>query len=775
MAAQDLIISRRGSVSPSSYLEPDGSGADGPDGATILLTMLRKRWLLLVVIALASVGLAVVAGLQFSSSKAEIKSALIYTGLPASSLSQNQFQPLGPATGAEMIVSARVLNQLIDRRGLGLKPATLAASIDATAGRNSSLLDLSLTWPDPDDGVTILNELMKIFIEDMAAQRKAIQRDYLQHLDMSLLQAKAYVDDSHDRQNALRKQQQQQLDKGGQTSDQYRTLLNSIASTEAATSDKKTEQITTSQQIDALTQLITNVDKTQSEAEKSFKDDLLHETSDTIKAAQARYAPSSPVAHQLHETIARISQFAKSANSPKEIDRWQKDLQQLIQAKSTGLSADDVKALSDSLQRLQTEQGPKFHDIASQRQRLQDQRQQLQLKLIPLKNQIDMLESRKAAYNKQAQALSEQITGISASQIDQSAKEVDEAQKRVDSITVERDNLRQLAESRLREWTVSVPASSETTSVSSNRAKLFVLVFGFCSLIFSAPLLVAEWRTQSGSPQVRFARSLRVPVLAERVLEDFSPKQRQANAQARLLADKMETIRMLTLRIQQSCHNPGSVVLFSSLDSSFSAAPLMATVAECLADREERVLLVDAVSPDRALLPVLNVLPNADSARPTSGKHRERSEPEMPGADATRSSLPGLSEYLSEECEDVGDLIRPTGCPGVDLISSGQASFARSHGIELLDATDQYMPSELHGYSHTRPCSPQRRRSANVDSSRRRHRPGSHKSCQKRRKSASGGAGPPRAWGAYYWSGRLEAFLFGMNVSSLIFQTSGAS
>jgi len=34
----------------------------------------------------------------------------------------------------------------------------------------------------------------------------------------------------------------------------------------------------------------------------------------------------------------------------------------------------------------------------------------------------------------------------------------------------------------------------------------------------------------------------------------------------------------------------------------------MVTVAECLAEREERVLIIDAVCPRRALLPVLNVL-----------------------------------------------------------------------------------------------------------------------------------------------------------------------
>src|SRR6185503_14220297 len=99
-------------------------GTDGPDGATILFAMFRKRWILLFVIAAASAGLAFLFALQFGGHSAIIKSVLIYTGLPIST-SPGQFESLGPSTGAEMITSVPIMKKLADRQGLGIAPARM--------------------------------------------------------------------------------------------------------------------------------------------------------------------------------------------------------------------------------------------------------------------------------------------------------------------------------------------------------------------------------------------------------------------------------------------------------------------------------------------------------------------------------------------------------------------------------------------------------------------------------------------------------------------------
>ena len=183
------------------------------------------------------------------------------------------------------------------------------------------------------------------------------------------------------------------------------------------------------------------------------------------------------------------------------------------------------------------------------------------------------------------------------------------------------------------------------------------------------PVVAVEWFIRRESPVVRFASRWGLPVIAERLLSNYSPSSRKP-ADWRL----DDAIRMTTLRIQQSLGYTGGVVLVSGLGNTPTPVKLMSAIAECLAHREERVLLVDAIDPStgrsslsspaastkgHATAPVLSV----DTKSPRNGESTKRQR------------VFGLSEYLTRECEGMSDLIQPTACPGVDLISSGGGQF----------------------------------------------------------------------------------------------------
>jgi Mrp family chromosome partitioning ATPase len=652
----------------------------GPDGAAVLFSTLRKRWLLLVVIGVVSAGLASLAAWQFSRHTAVIKAAVIYTGLPNTGINNGSFDPLGPATGAEMITSVKVLSQLCSKRGLDIPPSRMADLITTGVGRSSSLINVTLNWRDLNDGISLLNDLTGVFIEEMASQRKAILQQHLQHLDLALVQAKGRVDEARSQLESLQSQKRQQLDKNGLTNDKYRNAMVNVDATKGKLEDKKSELVGITEQIAELGSKLQKLETTQKGVADEAKKDLLHEAEAALTEARKSYAPASDGAKQVNETIAAITRLVQSSDSPKELDQWQKQLAETLQSTTNGLTSAVRKKLDESFAHIQKQHESDSNGLETQHNRLEDQRSQLELTTILVRNQIKSLNGQLATQDEAKNKLGEQITGISATQLDEAQHQLEEAEKQQDELNVQNIALRQLSETRLREWSVTVPASTATAQVDSNRSKLFIVVFGGCCFALSIPLFVSEWHAQSDSPQVQLARSLRVPILAERILEHFSPEQRKSKPHAALGSDQTEVVRMLTLRIQQSCHRPGSVVLFSSLDANFSTVPLMATVAECLAEREERVLIIDAVCPRRALMPVLNVLSSDElPALPSKGKKNRAAKPTAPSSesDPASSTSFGLSEYLSEECEDVGDLVQPTGCPGVDLIASGFSGFSR--------------------------------------------------------------------------------------------------
>ena len=681
LAAQDLIISRRGPAATGSYYDPDPGASDstGPDGAAVLFSTLRKRWLLLVVIGVVSAGLATLAAWLFTKQSAVVKAAVIYAGLPNTGNS-GAYDPLGAATGAEMLTSVKVLDQLCAKRGLGIPPAKLANLITTNVGRSSSLINVTLSWEGLDDGISLLNELTGIFIEEMAKQRQAILVQHLRHTELALLQAKGRVDDARSQLDSLQSQKRQQLDGGSNSSGKYRNALVNGDTITAKLADKSTELIGTNKQIGQLDASINELTARHTALAEEVKKDLLREVEGALVKARGKHAPNSDGARQINNLVESVKKLIHSPDAPKGFEEWQKELVSILQHGPNGITEEGRKKLEEIFTSLQKKYETDHLAIESQRRKLEEQRNQLKLSVILMNEQIASLTQQKAAVEQQTEKLGGQTTGISATQLDEAEHSLEEAEKRQDNLAAQAINLRQLSETQLREWSVTVPASVATAQVSSNRSKLFIVVFGLCWFALTVPLFVSEWHAQTDSPQVQLARSLRVPMLAERVLEHFAPAAR-TNTSAAVGIAQTEVVRMLTLRIQQSCHRPGSVVLFSSLDAGFSTVPLMASIAECLAEREERVLIIDAVCPRRALVPVLNVL-SSDGlpALPQKDKNGRKASPETTSSAEslpTNASAFGLSEYFSEECDDIGDLVQPTGCPGVDLIASGQNGFSR--------------------------------------------------------------------------------------------------
>jgi Mrp family chromosome partitioning ATPase len=281
-----------------------------------------------------------------------------------------------------------------------------------------------------------------------------------------------------------------------------------------------------------------------------------------------------------------------------------------------------------------------------------------------------LLRKRLQEYEQQAKELAVDVTGVRTSDLEDLEKKVKSAEGRLQLVNQQMDNMRELEQCRINEFSISTPASMETVESKSNKRKLFVLVLFALSAILCTPVLAVEWLLQRESPVARFASRWGLPVIAERLLSNYSPTSRKP---ADWRVD--DAIRMTTLRIQQSLGQSGGIVLMSGLGNTPTPVSLMSAIAECLAQREERVLLVDAIDPSTGSSLLSAPAATAQGRASPRLLPVEKQTPANGKGNSQLQKVFGLSEYLSRECEGVADLIQPTACPGVDLISSGANRF----------------------------------------------------------------------------------------------------
>jgi len=206
--------------------------------------------------------------------------------------------------------------------------------------------------------------------------------------------------------------------------------------------------------------------------------------------------------------------------------------------------------------------------IDGQRRKLEDQRSQMQLALILTKKQLASLKDQVAETQTKADKLGEQITGISANQLD-------EANTRSQRLKSGRMILlaEHFAATVVRDWTARMVRHGSgvdgdgyrrfQSDQADNRGFWRVLVRPDGAAI---RLRVAR---QSDSPQVqlaRFATGARAGRTHPRTLFARSAQDQTGRLNG---ADQTEIVRMLTLRIQQTCHRPGIGRAVSSLDRTF--------------------------------------------------------------------------------------------------------------------------------------------------------------------------------------------------------------
>ena len=637
-----VVIDDSVAVAPSTH-----GNRGAPDGPPLVFEVIKKRWWLCALCVIAAGAAAYLIADELGTQSAEVRGSLMYTGLPVPAGPQ-VYQAPSLMTYREILFSTPMMQRICDQHGLRMPPKRLAESYDVSVRRNSVVMEVTLSWANPSDGIMILNDTMQLLIDEAARQRKELLREYMKQVELDQLSAKNEADVAVRNLRSARQRRDELLNAGGLTGNKYSSLLEQTATTQTAIDSVHVNQLGVQQQMKRIStnaqSLIDLLIKHHVEKRKKIVRDLIKP-----------YSKDSDKWTELRKVYLDLQRVASSERPTMQTYmEWKSKLAEIgpgmLPANST-FETEEIKQLESDLRSLQSN------------------REKLELELIPMANQLDLLQKRRQQYEAQATELAGDITGIAQSDFEDYEKQVEVAESRLRRINQQLESMRQLEQYRTTEFTVLMPASMETAELSSNKKKLFVLVAFALSAALCAPVFGLEWLMQREGPVARFAGRWGLPVIAERLLSNYSPRNRKP-ADWRL----DDAIRMATLRIQQSMGSSGGVVLVSGLGNTTTPVTFISAIAECLAQREERVLLVDAIDPSsgRSRLSSTNT---STEKKPKPRLLTRDAKLSHHGEHSDKPSGFGLSEYLSRECEGVTDLIQPTACPGVDLISSGGGRF----------------------------------------------------------------------------------------------------
>jgi hypothetical protein len=245
-----------------------------------------------------------------------------------------------------------------------------------------------------------------------------------------------------------------------------------------------------------------------------------------------------------------------------------------------------------------------------------------------------------------------------------------------------------------------VPASAENALPDGNHHKLFVLAFGMTGLLLGFPFLALDLLFAPTTAAQKLGNELGLATIPT---HEIVARGRGNSA----LEVGDPELRLLALRIQQMAREArGSVVLFSSLADHISTKELTTTLAQCLAARREKVLIIDlepigenrlhgaaATRLDAAPKSKRRLLVAAPMNHPVNGDTPSTRPADIINGDghALGHRKMGLAAALAESGKVPEDVLIEHGDDGVDRVQLGSGdlpleAFATPLMGQLLDS-----------------------------------------------------------------------------------------
>ena len=624
-----------------------------------------RYWYLLFLGILGSGAAAYFGSNYFVKKTWESSSTILYTSLPIGESERGLFIPPDLKTITALVNSPSTLETIRDEFHLDLPVKALDKNLTVLVPNGTKMINLTLKWEDGPTCVAMLNRLTDLFIGRVDDIRRKKLGAHIEDFENSLIAVQKRYDEA-----AAKLQEIYRREKLVDYKSESVATLVEISQLESTLAEHRREELDTLAKMERMETHLNEVkdqEVREVEVEKQFE--ATTETVADNRRRQDRIRELIGDERRMQEYRAELE--AKS----KEIIRTRKlAVRGLIsqaeleaaEAEIIGLRSklednEKIRKLQEELDRIDkvvVPSGAKKKSGSPIIQQILFRKLEMELELAGTRQEIKQIQE----HVKRRSDNLVRLDGLKG--------EIERLTKKLESSDAERVQLerqlgalRNLQSLKLGELSVVARAEPSPFPASSNKKLLIIGIGGFGCLCSFGFVIMLDMLAHSRTVRSK-ARRLGLATLAE--LPSLRPLRHQQ-------------LRGLALRLRQYLPEAGSVVLFSSLTESTEIEGILEDLADCLALRDERILILDTRIGERALCPPPETRNSSQKSSWRSSRKKEsvasaQNVLALPTNPPGQDSQKGLAEYLSYACNDLDEICLPAAGFGVDRVVAGEAA-----------------------------------------------------------------------------------------------------
>ena len=618
---------------------------------THVLSAARNHWLLLILGVSASCAAAYQGSKVLGKQTWESSCTILYTSLPIAEADRGLFTPPDLKTITSLVNSPGTLNTLRDEFQLDIPVKVIDKNLTVVVPNGTKMINLTFKWENGVACSAMLNRITELFLAQVDQLRQNKLGGHVRDFENLLQTVQRRYDESAGKLREIYRRENLSDYKNDSIAasvdiSQFEFLLAQHRRTESDTIAKMERMEAHLNEVKS--QEIQDVEKdkqfeatTESVADNRRRQDRIRE----LIAEERRIKDVEIIIERKSKELARTRRLAaRGIVSPADLEAAESEI--------TGLKAqleenEKIRKLQEELERIDKVVVPSGKQRKSGSPIIQQilfRKLEMELDLAGTRQEIRQIE----AHIKSRRAGLARLEGLRG-EIDLLIKKMEAAE--TERLQLERQigSLRNLQSLKVGELSVVAPSLPSPYPTGSNK-KIVIISIGGIGILASLGL-VALIDTFSLSKTSRSkARRLGLPTLVE--LTRTTPLRHQQ-------------LRGLALRLRQFLPEPGSLVLFSSLNESDHVEVILKELAACLVLRDERVLILDTRIGERAQFGTGTTL-GSESLLDSKAVLTLSADSPVP------CQTKGLADYLGYGCNDLDEICIPSDGFAVDCILAGE-------------------------------------------------------------------------------------------------------